>query len=101
MRIFKICTLQQIGPIIRMIKLRSMRWKGHVAVMGLMKSECKCFVEKPEGRRSHGISRYGWEDTIKMGLTGIGSEAVDWVHVTLERDRWRALVNTVMNLLVT
>jgi hypothetical protein len=35
-----------------------------------------------------------------MDLKGIGSEAVDWIHMTQDRDRWRALVNTVMNLLV-
>jgi hypothetical protein len=54
----------------------------------------------PEGRIPHGRPRHRWEDNIKMDLKEIGSEAVDCIHVAQDRDRWRTLVNTVMNLLV-
>jgi hypothetical protein len=56
--------------------------------------------EKSEGRRPLGRSRRRWEDNIRMDLTEIGCEGVDWVHLAEDRDQWQALVNTVMNLRV-
>jgi hypothetical protein len=60
----------------------------------------KILVEKPEGKRPLGIPRLRWKDNMKMDLTDIGYVGVDWVHMAQDRYRWRALVNTVMNLLV-
>jgi hypothetical protein len=57
-------------------------------------------VGKPEGKRPLGRPRRKWEDNIKMNLREIGFEGVNWIHLPQERDRWLALVNTVMNLLV-
>jgi hypothetical protein len=57
-------------------------------------------VGKPEGRRPLGRPRRGWVDNIKMDLREIGWDRVDWVDLAQDRDHWRALVNTVMNLLV-
>jgi hypothetical protein len=57
-------------------------------------------VERPEGRRPLGIPRCRWEDNIKMDLREIWFGDVDWIHWAQDRDRWRALVNTVMNLRV-
>jgi hypothetical protein len=57
-------------------------------------------VGKPEGKRPLGIGRRRWEDNIKMYLGEIGLEVVDCINVAQDRDRWRAVVNTVMNLLV-
>jgi Cu2+-containing amine oxidase len=54
----------------------------------------------PEGRRPLGRSKRIWEDNIKMDLGEIGFGDVDWIHLAQDRDRWRALVNTVMNLWV-
>jgi hypothetical protein len=54
----------------------------------------------PEGRRQLGRPRRKWEDNIKMYLGEIGFGDVDWIHLAQDRDRWRALVNTVMNLRV-
>jgi hypothetical protein len=54
----------------------------------------------PEGRRPLGRPRRRWEDNIKMDLREIGFGDVDWINWTQDRDRWRALVNTVMNLRV-
>jgi hypothetical protein len=54
----------------------------------------------PEGRRPLGRSRRRWKDNIKMDLREIGFEDEDWIHWAQDWDRWRALVNTVMNLRV-
>jgi hypothetical protein len=57
-------------------------------------------VGRPEGRRLLGRPRHGWEDNIKMDLREIGFGDVDWINWAQDRDRWLALVNTVMNLRV-
>ena len=53
---------------------------------------------KPEGKRPLGTPRRRWEDSIKMDLQEMGCEGMDWVHLAQDRDRWRALVNAVLNL---
>jgi hypothetical protein len=57
-------------------------------------------VGRPEGRRPVGRPRRRWEDNIKMDPREIGFGDVYWIHWTQDRDRWRALVNTVINLRV-
>jgi hypothetical protein len=57
-------------------------------------------VGNPEGRRPLGRPRRRWEDNIKMDLREIRFGDVDWINLAQDRDRWRALVNTVMNLRV-
>jgi hypothetical protein len=57
-------------------------------------------VGKPEERRPLGRPRRRWEDNIKIDLGEIGFGDVDWIHLTQDMDRWRALVNTVMSLRV-
>jgi hypothetical protein len=57
-------------------------------------------VGRPEGRRPLGRPRHRWEDNMKMDLREIGFGDVDWIDLAQDRDRWRALVNTVMNLRV-
>ena len=56
---------------------------------------------KLEERRPRGISRRSWEDNIKMDLQEAGCGGMDWIELAQDRDRWRALVNGVMNLRVT
>jgi hypothetical protein len=82
-----------------MIKSRRMRWARHVARMGAINAY-KITVVKPEGKRLAGRSRRIWEDNIKMDLREVGLVSVDWIHPGQDRDLWRAVVNTVMNLLV-
>ena len=53
-----------------------------------------------EEKRPLGRPRRIWEENVKMGLQGVGCGATDWIDVARDRDRWRALVNTVMNLRV-
>jgi hypothetical protein len=57
-------------------------------------------VGKPEGKRPLGRPRRRWEDNIKMDLQEVGCRGVDWIELAEDRDRWRALVNAVMNLRV-
>jgi hypothetical protein len=86
--------------VVRMIKARRMRWAGHVALMGEGRGAYNILVGKPEERRPLGRPRRRWEDNIKMDLWDIGFGDVDWIHWAQDRDRWRALVNTVLSLRV-
>jgi hypothetical protein len=86
--------------IIRAIKSRRLRWARHVARMGERRGAYRVLVAKPEGRRPLGRPRRRWEDNIKMDLREVGCGGADWVDLTQDRDRWRALVYTVMNLRV-
>ena len=60
----------------------------------------RVLVGKPEGKRPLGRPRRRWEDNIKMDLEEVGCGGMDWIDVVQDRDRWRALVNVVMNLWV-
>jgi hypothetical protein len=68
--------------------------------MGKVRNAYNILVGKPERRSPLGTPRRGWEDNIKMDLKEIGFGDVDWIHLSRDKDRWRALVNTVMNLRV-
>jgi hypothetical protein len=57
-------------------------------------------VEKPEGKRPRGRPRRRWLDNIRMDLVEVGWDDVDWIGLAHDRDRWRALVNSVLNLRV-
>jgi hypothetical protein len=69
-----------------------MRWAGHVAHTGERRGVYSVLVGKPEGKRPLGTPRRRWEDNIKMDL-----QDVDWIDLAQDRNRWRALVNAVMN----
>jgi hypothetical protein len=86
--------------IIRIIESKRMRWVGYVARMGAKRNAYKILVGKPEVKRSLGRPRRRWEDNIKMVLREIGCGGMDWIDVAQDRDHWRILVNTVMNLQV-
>ena len=58
------------------------------------------FGRKPEGKRPLGRPRRRWEDNIKMDLQEVEGVGGDWMELAQDRDRWRALVNTVMNFRV-
>ena len=57
----------------------------------------KVLVGKPEGKRPLGRQTRRWEDNIKMNLEEVGRGCADWMELSEDRDRWRALVSTVMN----
>jgi hypothetical protein len=86
--------------IIRVLKSRRMRWAGHVARMGEKRNAYRILVGNPEGKRPLGRPRRRWVDNIKMELREIGWDGMDWIDLAQNRDQWRALVNTVMNLRV-
>jgi hypothetical protein len=60
----------------------------------------RVLIGKPEGKRPLERPRRRCEDGIRMDLREIGCGSVDWIQLAQDRDRWRALVNTVMNLRV-
>ena len=60
----------------------------------------KALVGKSEGKRPLGRPRRKWEDNIKMDLEGVGRGCGDWMELAQDRDRWRALVSTVMSFRV-
>ena len=82
--------------IVRVIKSRKMRWTGHVARMWSGEAY-RVLVRKPEGNRTLGRRRRRWEDNINMDFQEVECGGIDWIDVAQERDRWRALVNMVIN----
>ena len=89
--------LYSLPNILRVVKSRRLRWAGHVARMGEGRGVHSVLVGKLEGKRPLGRPRRRWEDNIKMEMGGGGG---DWMGLAQDRDRWRALVSTVMNLRV-
>jgi hypothetical protein len=68
--------------------------------MGKKRNAYRILVGKQEGKRPLGRPRCSWEDSIKIDLREIGWDGMDWTDLAHDRDQWRALVNTVMNLRV-
>ena len=68
--------------------------------MGEGRGMYRVLVGKPKGKRSLGRLRHRWEDNDNMDLQEVGSWGMDWIRLAQDRDRWRALVNAVMNLRV-
>jgi hypothetical protein len=77
------------------MKARRMRWAGHVTRMGEKRNAYRLLVGKPEGRRPLGRPRRRWVDNIRVDLVD-----VDCIGLAQDRDRWRAVVNSVLDLRV-
>jgi hypothetical protein len=86
--------------IIRIIKSLRMRWAGHVARVGEKTNVYRLLVGKPEGKRPLGRPRRRWVDNIRIDLGEVGWSDVDWIGLAQDRNRWRALVNSILNLRV-
>jgi hypothetical protein len=83
-----------------MIKSRRARWTGHVACVGEKRIAYRILLWKPEGKRPLGRPRHRLGDNIKMDLRELGWGGMHCIHLVQDRDQWRALVNTTMNLRV-
>jgi hypothetical protein len=88
------------GVKITIIMSRRMRWAGHVARMGAKRNAYRILVGKPEGKRPLRRPRCRWEDNIRKDLRETGWGGIDWIALAQDRDQWRGLMSTVMNLWV-
>ena len=79
--------LYSLPNIFRVIKSRRMMWAGHVAHMMESRGVYRVLVGKPEEERPLGRPRHSWEYNIKMNLQEVGSEGMDWIDLTQDRDR--------------
>jgi len=77
-----------------------MRWVGHVARSGEKRGVHRVLVGKPEGKKPLVRPVLRCEDNIKVDLQEMRCEDMDWIDLAQDMDRWRALVNAVMNLRV-
>jgi hypothetical protein len=89
------CTFTPL--MVKLMKARRMRRAGHVERMGEKRNAYSLLVGKPEGRRPLGRPRRRWVDNIRMDLVELGWGYVDWTGLPQDRDRWRALLNAVLN----
>jgi hypothetical protein len=86
--------------IVRVIKSRRMRRAWPVEWMGVERGVYRGVVGKSERKRPLGRPRCRWDDNIRVDLQEVGYGGLDWIGLAQDRDRWRAIVNAVMNLRV-
>jgi hypothetical protein len=80
------------------ISTRRMRWIGHETRMGTKRNAYRIFMGKQEGKRPLGRPIRRFVDNIQIDLRRTGWDGMDWIDLAQDRDQWRALVNTTMNL---
>ena len=78
-------------------KIENNEMGGNVALLGEERGVYRALMGKPEGRRPLMRPRHRWEDNIKINLQEVRCGCKDWIELVQDRDRWRALVNVVMN----
>jgi hypothetical protein len=82
------------------IKSRIIRWARNVAGMRRRRGVYRVLVRKPDVKTRPGKPRRRWEDNSKMDLQEVGCGGMHWIELAQDRDRWRALVNAIMNIRV-
>jgi len=100
MRYEELNDLYSSPNIVRAIKSRRMKLGGHVAYMGEERVLYRFLVRKPEGKRLLGRPRRRWVDNFRMDLQEVGCGHMNWIGLAQDRDSWRTLVSSVMNLRV-
>jgi hypothetical protein len=85
-------------PLLFLSSSSSVLWAGHVARVEKTGNAYRLLVGKPKGRRPLGRPRRRWFDNIRMNLVEVGWSDVNCIGLTEDSDRWRALVNSVLNL---
>jgi hypothetical protein len=73
---------------------------GPIARMGEKRNSCRILVGKSEGKRQLGRPRLRWVGSAEVDFRDKGWSGMDWIDLAQDRDQWRALLDTVMNLLV-
>jgi hypothetical protein len=96
MRSFITCTLLQVQS----DQVREDEMCRACSTNGEKRNAHRILVGKPEAKRPLGRPRRSWVDNIEMDLRETGWDGVDWIDMAQDRDQWRALVNTVLNLRV-
>ena len=86
--------------VIGVIYIEENEMGGYVARMGERRGVYRVLVGKSEGKRPLGRLRRRWDDNIKIDIQEVGCRGMDWIEPAQDRDRWRALVNAIMNLRV-
>jgi hypothetical protein len=92
--------LYSLPNIVRVVKLRRMRWVGHVVHMEEERLVHRVLMGKPEGKRPLGRPRLRWEDNIKMDVQEVGGGREDWMELDQNRGGWQALVSMVRDFRV-
>jgi hypothetical protein len=95
---YELHNLYSSPNIVMVIKLRRMRWAGHVARMAEGRGVYGVLVGRAEDKRPLGRRSRMWEDNIYMDLRETEIDGTDWIQLAQVRVQWRACVNTVMNL---
>jgi hypothetical protein len=83
-----------------LLKAKRMRWAEHVTRMGQKRNAYRLLVGKPEGKGPLGRPRRRSVDNIRKDIGEVRWSDEDWIGLAQDRDRWRALVNSVLNLRV-
>jgi hypothetical protein len=83
-----------------LLKWRRIRWAELVARVEERRGAYRVLVENPERKRQLGRPRHRWDDNNKMNIQEVGCGSMNWMELAQDRDRWRALVNGVMNFRV-
>jgi len=85
---------------VRVVISRRLRWAEHVARVGEGRGVYRVLVGKAAGMIPLGRPRRRWDDNIKMELQEVGFGGMDWIELAQDREKWRALLNAVLNLRV-